>query len=258
MRDTHGAVRLVDILTAMARSAVHVDPQIARVDSHIDLLRLRQHRNRRRRCLTLAVAFRDRDALDAMNAAFIAQAAERALAADGENRFLHAAQLGHVRIHHLDPPATALRIAGVHAHEQRAKERRLLAARAAADFHDDIAGSVGVLRQKQELNFPLHPRDLSLKTGKLLLRHRRHIRIGQHRLRLFPARKHLRIATDSRIQRFKAAVLAHQRTPLFLIRNDLRIGQEHTQLLHPRTYPIKPFEHQSFSFTAYTTRQFLP
>lgn len=122
MRDAHGAVRLVDILSAVSGSAVDVDAQIIRIDPDIHILRFGQYGNRRRRGLAFAVALRHGDALHAMHAAFIFQPAERALARDHEHGFLDAAQLGHVCLEHFGLVTVPLGIAHVHPHEHRRRK----------------------------------------------------------------------------------------------------------------------------------------
>ncbi len=64
------------------------------------------------------------------------------------------------------------------------KQRRLLAARAAANFHDDVPLLVGVFGQKQQLNFAFGLLKLTFDLIQLLLRHLLHVRFIQQRLRL--------------------------------------------------------------------------
>ena len=184
VRDTHGAVRLVDVLPAVAGRTVDVDAQVVGVDFHVNLLRLGQHGDRRGGGLPLAVALRHRDALNAVHAALVFQAAERALPRDGENRLLHAAQLGHAGLQHLGLPAVPLGVSHVHPHQHRAEQRRFLAARAAADFHHNVPLRVRVFGQKQKLNFAPGRRQPVLKLGQLLLRHFGHVGVIEQRARL--------------------------------------------------------------------------
>ena len=57
----------------------------------------------------------------------------------------------------------------IHPVDLRRKERGLLAARTGTDLHDHVLVVVGVLRKQQNLKLPLQPRDILLRTGKLLL-----------------------------------------------------------------------------------------
>ena len=68
MRDTHSTFRLVDVLAASARRAIHVDAQIGLVDLHIDLFCLGQHGDGDGGGVDAALALRRRHALHAMDA----------------------------------------------------------------------------------------------------------------------------------------------------------------------------------------------
>ncbi len=178
-----------------------------------------------------------------MHAAFVFQAAERIFPCDGENRFLHAAQLGHAGFKHLGLPAVTLGVSHVHPHQHRAKQRGFLAARAAADFHHDVLLRIRVFRQEQQLNFALSHFEPGRDCIEFFLRHLHHVRVVKQRLRLLPRVLQLAIAANGLIQRLKLAVFAHQRPPLFLILHHGRIGKQHAQLLHARMHPIEFFQH---------------
>ena len=192
-----------------------------------------------------------------MHAALIFQAAERALPRDGENRLLHATQLGHAGLQHLGLPAVPLGVSHIHPHQHRAEQRRLFAARAAADFHHDVPLRVRILRQKQKLNFAPGRRQPVLKLGQLLLRHFSHVGLIEQRARLLLRVLQFGVSANGLIQRLKLAVLAHQLPPFFLILHHRRVGEQHAQLLHARVHPIQFFQHAP-SFFAPTTRQFCP
>ena len=178
-----------------------------------------------------------------MHAAFVFQAAERIFPRDGENRFLHAAQFGHIGFEHLGLPAVALGVSHIHPHQHRAKQRGFFAARAAADFHHDVFFRVRVFGQKQQLNFALGRFQPGSDFIEFFLRHLGHIRIIEQRLCLLSRVLQLGISAHGPIQRLKLAVLTHQCPPFFLILHHRRIGKQHAQLLHARVDPIEFFQH---------------
>src|SRR5437016_10291379 len=69
---------------------------------------------------------RDRDPLDAVDAALELEAAPRPATLDEEDRVLDAPRTGRAGVHDLDFPALALRVLRVHAHEVRGEQRGLL------------------------------------------------------------------------------------------------------------------------------------
>ena len=117
----------------------------------VDFVGFGQHGDRRRRRVNAAARFGRRHALHAVHAALVLQLAVDALAFDVDDDFLDAALAGFAERHHLELPALALGVARVHAIEVAGEERRLVAARAAADFDDDVLLVVGILGQQQHL-----------------------------------------------------------------------------------------------------------
>ena len=61
-----------------------------------------------------------------------------------EDHLLEAVGAGLARLEHLDPPALPLCVAAVHPEQVGGEDRRLVAAGAGADLHDDVALVVGV------------------------------------------------------------------------------------------------------------------
>src|SRR5206468_1636943 len=97
VRDAHSAVGRVDRLPAWTRGAINVDPQVLVVDLHIDVLRLRQNRDCRRRSVDAPAAFGHRHALHAVDAALELEAREHAWAVDRGHRLLVAADFRRAR-----------------------------------------------------------------------------------------------------------------------------------------------------------------
>ena len=162
--------------------AVDVDAQVRVVDLDVDLLRFRKHRDRRRRSVDPAAALRHRDALDPVDAAFIFQPGEHALAADRGDHLLVAAHFRRAGRDELDLPALALGVALVHPEEVAGEQGRLVAAGAGADLEHRRPLVGGVARQQLERQRPFRLGQLGLEVGELLRRHLPDLgaRIGQH------------------------------------------------------------------------------
>ena len=231
MRNPHGAVRRVHALPAVTRRAVHVNPQILRVNLQFDVLRFRQHRHRAGGGLDFAVGLRNRHALHPVNAALVLHARENAAARDAEHGFLDAAQLRLRRRNRLDAEVMPLGIADVHAHQLRREQARFLAARAAANLHDDRMVVVRVARQKQNPQLLLRLGDLRRQRLQFLRRYLVQIRVGQHLLRL------LTVAQE-RLVRLPRRHLLLQRRPFLQVRliarrvrNDVRLDNRFAQFL---------------------------
>ena len=184
MRDADGALGLVDVLAARAGTAVRVDLQILRVDVKLDLVQLRQHRDRGRAGMDSAARLRFRHALHAVDAAFKLQPGIRSRALDEDARLADAAKLRFAQVRQLRLPPVCVGIHGVHPVEAVRKECGLLPADAAADFQDHIAFVVRVARQQQKTQRLLQLRPARLGRFELLLRDVVQLRIVQQRARL--------------------------------------------------------------------------
>src|SRR2546423_136893 len=83
----------------------------------------------------------------AMDAAFVLEAREGALAFDDRLDLLDTARAARIAaVDHLDLEAARLGVAGVHPEELLGEERRFVAAGACADLEDHVLGVVRVLR----------------------------------------------------------------------------------------------------------------
>ncbi len=180
----HRRIGLVDVLAAGARGAEGVDAQIAGIDFDLaELVGLGHYRDRAGRGMDAPLRLGGRHALHAMAARFELQLRERGIAGDAHDHFLVAAQIRRRLAHDLDLPALPLGIARVHAQQIAGEQRAFLAAGAGADFQDQVAVVVGVLRQQQRLQaglqfFELRARGIDLVAGKGL-----HLRVVEQRLR---------------------------------------------------------------------------
>ncbi len=146
-----------------------------------------KHRHRGRRGVNASLRFRLGHALDAMAAAFVAQLLEDFVAGDAEDDFLVAPLLAGAEGDFLDLPTLVARILHVHAIKVAGEDRRLVAARAGADFHDDAA--VVLAFGKQQIFEPVVQRLLARpKRLQLFLDEAAHLRIGIRRAASGPGR----------------------------------------------------------------------
>ena len=114
-----------------------------------------------------------------MHAAFVFQLAVRAAALDGRDDFLEPADAGVARRHQLEPPALALGVLAVHPEQLGGEERRLVAARAGADFEDDVLFVVRILGIEQDLELGEQRVAAGDERLQLLLRELAHVGIGR-------------------------------------------------------------------------------
>jgi hypothetical protein len=143
--DAHGGIGGVDPLPARTARALHGDFQILRIEVKVDLLRLGQHGDGDGGGVNAAAGLGDGHALHAMDATLEPELPVNVLPADEEAHLLETAALAHATAHRLDLPAVRVGIFLIKAGQLGGEQRRLLAARAGADFHDGVArvGRVG-------------------------------------------------------------------------------------------------------------------
>ena len=91
------------------------------------------------------------NALHAVHPAFELEPLIGALAFDAHDDFFIAAQAGGIGAHQLHAPAARFGITRVHAVKLGGEKRRFVAARAGANFHDDVLRVVGIFRQDEKL-----------------------------------------------------------------------------------------------------------
>ena len=84
------------------------------------------------------------------------------VARDLEYHFLAAAELGFVDAELLDRPTALFGIHRIHAVERMGEQGRFFAARAAADFHNNVFIVIGVFWEHKHFELALQPRDVGL------------------------------------------------------------------------------------------------
>ena len=135
------------------------------VDLHVDLFRLRQHRDRRGRRVDAPARFGHRHALNSVRAALVLKLAVRAVAIDLEYYLSDAPQPRLRAADNLHAPAVALSKSRVHPVHLRREKSRLLATRARAYLHDYALLVVRVLGNQRNAKVVL---DLTLPAFELL------------------------------------------------------------------------------------------
>ena len=148
--DAHGGVGAVDVLAAVAGSAISVDADILGLDLHLHVLRLGQHGHGGGGGVDAAPRLGDGHPLDAVYAGFVFHAGKGPHAVQGEHRFLHAAQFRIGNVHRLELKARPLGVALIHAQQQGSEQGRFLPARAGANFHHYAAVVVGVVGDQEQ------------------------------------------------------------------------------------------------------------
>ena len=121
------------------------------------------------------------DALDAVNAGFIFHAFvdfRTISVAYFKNDFFETTQAGFIGMKEGCCPSDVLGVARVHAEEASGKERRLVSARARADFHDDVAGVSRVFWKEESLESGFFKGFLGGQARIVFEGERLHIRIG--------------------------------------------------------------------------------
>ncbi len=178
----------VDVLAAGTRGAHRVDADIFGPDVDVDLFGLRQHGDRRRRGVDAPAGLGRRHALHAVHAGFEFQMRKDALAGDGGDDFLVAADLALAGRRGLESPAACGGIALVHAKQVAGEKRRLVAAGAGADFEDGVLVVGRVLGQQQDLDVLLQRFDALLDLRQIGLGQCPHLGVGtlvgEHRLQI--------------------------------------------------------------------------
>ena len=182
MDQAHGGGRFVDVLPARAGGAEDLHLDILRANIDLGLLHLRKHGDRRRRGVDPAAGLGLRHALHTVDAGLELEARVRPVAVNFKIRFLHAAELRLVIIKKRHLPALRLRVHGVHPVQAVGKKRTLLAAHAAANFHNDAFLIVRIARQKQNLEFLLQLLELLFEGRIFLLTKRLHLCVKAARI----------------------------------------------------------------------------
>ena len=141
----------VDRLAARSGRPVHVDAQVVVVERDVDIVRLRQHGDRRRRRVDATLRLGDRNALHAVGPALVLHPAPDAVALEQERHLVEAAPLGGIGAEHLVLPPHPVGVPDVHVEEVLGEQVRLLASLGAADLDDHVLVVVRVAREEQHL-----------------------------------------------------------------------------------------------------------
>ena len=180
MRDADRAVGRIDRLSARARRAVDVDPQVIVVDLDVDFLGLGQDGDGCGRGMDASAAFRHRHALDAVHAALELQPREHALSRHRGDDFLVTAHIGHRGGDQFDLPAAFLGITRIHAKQIAREQRGFIAASPGPDFEHRRALVRRILGEQREGEGAFGSwKGLADRIG-FFLRHVAHFRIGEH------------------------------------------------------------------------------
>ncbi len=189
-----------------ARSVSTVE--ILRIDLDIDVLGLRQHGDGRGGSMDAPARLGGRHTLDPMDARFEFQPGEHPPAGDIGDDLLVAAGIALTLLEHLDLPAMDVGIALVHAEEIAGEQRRLVAAGPGTDLEDGTLLVSRVLGKEEHAD-PVGQRlDLLVERLRLLLGHRRHLRVADQRLEVVALGFSLPQVLDRLAHRFELGALA--------------------------------------------------
>ncbi len=152
---------------------------------------------------------------------------------DAADDFLVAAMLARTFAQNLDAPTLGFGITRVHAEQVAGKDGGLVAAGAGADFQEDMAVVLRILRHQQALQLEFLGRDPRREVGELFLAHGPGFRVRARRELAGEAevaleRDEASIAFDERAQ---SRVLHRQFTELVLTRNHARVREQAADFL---------------------------
>ena len=168
----------VDVLAAGAARTHGVDADVLGPDFDVDVLGLRQHRDRGRRCVDAPLVLGLGHALHAMHAGFEFHPREHALTRDARHDFLIAARIGVAGRKHLHLPAFNVGIALIHAEKVGREQRCLFAASACANLDDGALVVRGVLGQQLNLQRMFKLVHARLRCRQLFASEFRHFGLG--------------------------------------------------------------------------------
>src|SRR5258708_556255 len=172
-------------------------------------------------------------ALHAVRSGFEFEQRIRPAADDAADDFLVAAMLARTFAQNLDAPTLGFGITRVHAEQVAGKDGSLVAAGAGADFQEDIAVVVRILRHQQALQLEFLGRDARRELGELFLAHGLGLRVRTRRQLAGEARVALEryeapVAFDQRAQ---SRILHRELTELVLTGNHARIREQAADFL---------------------------
>ena len=154
VRDAHGRVGSVHVLSTLATRAIRVDANVFRLDIDVDaLVDFRRNKHAGKRRMPALGLIEGRDAHQAMHADLAGQQAIGVFSIDAEGRRLDAGFFARLIFVHRRLEALALGPSKIHAHQHLGPVLRLGAARAGMDGHDGV--TVVVVAGEQGLGFQL-------------------------------------------------------------------------------------------------------
>ena len=179
MNDTHRRIGRVDALPTRAAGTLNVDFELLRIDLHVDLLGLRQHRDRHRRRMNPSVGLRHRHPLHPMNPTLEFELLIDIRARDQKNHLLEPTPLRRAAAHRLDLPAAPIRILRIGAKQLRGEKTRLVSTRPSSDFHHGVSRIRRVRRDHREQHGLAQPVPPALELGQFGRREFPHIGVAR-------------------------------------------------------------------------------
>ena len=235
------------MLAACAGSAVDLHLNVFGPEVDIDLLHLRQHRDRRGRGVHAPAGLRLRHALDAVDAGFELESRIRPIAIDHEVGLFHAAELRVVVVEQLHAVPPLFRIHRIHAVEVCGKKRALLPAHAAANFNDDVFVVVRVARQEQHAQLVKKALFFRLGYVQFLLRYVLELGIGYKLQRLRDVVLALLVRAVGLYHGRELLLLARERAQLLWVSVNFRHFEQLADLVIAARELFELFPHQALS-----------
>ena len=224
----------IHVLSAGALAAEGVPLDGAFVDLNVELLSLRQHGDGGGGGVDAALRLGHRHALHAVHAALVFQCAIDLLARYREDDLLVASGCTFGEARNGNAPALRLAVLRVHAEEVACEEGSLVAARAAADFHDDVLVVLGVGGDEQQFDFLFELGNALLCGSEFFASHLAHLGVvlgGEHLLSLVDGRERLNVFGAFLDDGAQVLVFLCQLDVAALVGDDRRVGDERAHLL---------------------------
>ncbi len=181
--DADGGVRLIHVLATRTRGPVRIDPQIRRIQiDGLDLVLLRQDRNRDRGGVNASLRLGRRHPLHAVRAGFELEPGEGASTGNARDDLLEAPVLTGALAQDLDREPLRFGIARVHAQQISNEDRSLITARTRPDLQKDVLVIARILGNEQLVQLAFFALDRTLDAGDFLGAQAAHVcvRIREH------------------------------------------------------------------------------
>ena len=177
MGNAHRGICRVHRLPTRPRRAECINAEVFRFNLYVHILCLGQNRNGDCGGVNTTLLLSRRHTLHSVHSALIFHARKHPLTFNQSNDFLQSASRRFGSRQNLHLPALGLGVSGVHAKQFRRKQSSLVATSSCPDFQNHILLIIGILGQKQNLEFFFDPADARLQFVQLLLSIGAHIRI---------------------------------------------------------------------------------